>query len=123
MNNSNHTPTPWMLSDKPGGKTGIISSAGEYIAFYSEPIRKVDQTRHEGESWLDMRTRTAPQREAIIAESKANGRFIVKACNHHEELVEALRYFLRLAESGNASIEPESYADLIALRAKLEDAP
>lgn len=72
MNTPQHTPTPWVV------KGESIESGGKPIASVWAP-RRADETRLEDESWLDMRTRTKPERDAIEAEMYANAMLIASA--------------------------------------------
>ena len=62
-----------------------VVANGNNIAFTGLP-RKVSEIRNDGESWLDMRNRTEPERKAIDEERKANAKLIAAA----PELLEAL---------------------------------
>ncbi len=70
MTNNKHTPTPWkVFLAKNNGESllGIGEDTGAGIVAYN------------GTMWRDE------------AEAKANAAFIVKAVNHHDELVEMVR--------------------------------
>jgi hypothetical protein len=74
MSESKHTPLPWKMRQL--GKTRcVIEGPGE-------------------DCCIAMMTRWLPPFDA--AEQKANADFIVKACNAHDELVEALRAMIVL---------------------------
>ena len=70
---SKHTPGPW----KAQGET--ISCATGYVAFATCNLRTLDETRNEGESWLDMRVRTSGDREELKMQVIANARLIAAA--------------------------------------------
>jgi hypothetical protein len=55
--------------------------------------RHVDDTRHEGESWLAMRERTEPLRAAAKAEAAANARLFAAALEMLDTLQEAKHMF------------------------------
>lgn len=78
-----HTPGPWDVATAPGSSGGIAHEF-RFIAFTAIP-GEINQDRLYGESWLDMRERTEPQRKAIKAEEVANARLIAAA----PELLEA----------------------------------
>lgn len=56
------------------------------------------EVRRDGESWLDMRARTNPQRVSADEEKKANADRIVKTWNSHDELLQALENLLNIDE-------------------------
>lgn len=86
MVETKHSPIPWIVGDN----GTCIEKHGKLIASAWFPW-KVDDTRLEGESWLDMRDRTEPDRERMVNEQQANAEFICRAVNSHYDLVEALR--------------------------------
>ena len=87
---SEHTPGPW----KAQGET--ISCATGYVAFATCNPRTLDETRDEGESWLDMRVRTSGDREELKMQVIANARLIAAA----PEMLEALKMFLQFNDQG-----------------------
>lgn len=72
---SKHTPGPWDV-----GNIAFVRKGG-----VSYPLA-VDETRRDGESWLDMRYRIKPELKANEAEERANCHLIAAA----PELLEAL---------------------------------
>lgn len=83
-----HTPGPWSVSNKYGSK-GAVAHASGFIAFPTMP-REASEDRIDGESWLDMRTRTQPDRDAIDSEKEANARLIAAA----PDMLQALKQML-----------------------------
>lgn len=75
--NAKHTPGPWSIPLQPGAM-GCIAHANGYVASVHIP-RKVCEDRLDGENWLEMRERTAPERQAISAEMAANQILIAAA--------------------------------------------
>ena len=68
------TPGPWgLLTD-----TGINSPHSSGLLFSAWDPRAVDDTKEEGESWLAMRTRTDPARDAMKSETHSNARRIAR---------------------------------------------
>lgn len=65
---SGFTPGPWDVS-----KIGTVFKNGVL-----HPLRP-DETRKDGESWIDMRHRIQPQLDAREAECEANARLIAAA--------------------------------------------
>lgn len=82
-----HTPLPWKI----GGDGASIEKSGKLLASAWFPWR-VDETRLEGESWLDMRRRTDADRQRMVDEQFANADLICRAVNSHYDLIEALNY-------------------------------
>lgn len=74
---SKHTPGPWVVSTRRTADGGI-EHAGGVIAFTAIP-RSVDESREHGESWIEMRDRTQPERDVIAREQVANARLIAAA--------------------------------------------
>lgn len=75
--NSQHTPTPWQLQDGLSNRN-ITTSEGDCIARVDMAIEQDEQGK-----WH-------PNHEV----TEANAAFIVRACNSHEALVEALGYYV-----------------------------
>lgn len=88
---SGFTKGPWFIPTTPGSKGGI-AHAGGYVAFTAIP-RKVNEDQRDGESWLDMRRRTDPERDAIKAEELANQKLLSAAPELYEALVKAEELF------------------------------
>ena len=63
-----------------------VVANGNNIAFTVIP-RHISEIRNEGESWLDMRHRTEPERKLVDEEQKANAKLISAA----PEMFEALK--------------------------------
>lgn len=70
-----------------------VVANGNNIAFTGIP-RHVSEIRKEGESWLDMRNRTEPERKAIYEEQKANAKLISAASEMFEALKSAEAYLV-----------------------------
>jgi len=85
-----HTPGPWAVSQRPTAKDGIEHANG-FVAFVAIP-RTVCDDREEGESWIDMRTRTEGARLAVADEQRANARLIAAAPDLLAVLREALDF-------------------------------
>ena len=72
----------------------------------------------EGSVWIDSRTTEKP----ALAMSKANAAFIVRACNSHDQLVEALLGFIHLVEEDKILANDTGRADLIKTLGQTYDA-
>ena len=59
----------------------------------------------------------------IMEMDKDDADFIIRACNHHDELVGGIRRFLAVYESDDALAELSAGNNLRALLAKLEKSP
>ncbi len=90
---SEHTALPWKVINK-----SIRAFPYELVALTCIP-REYNAERLEGESWIEMRERTEPERIAIEKEEEANAAFIIKAVNNHDKLVDALTYLLNNSDS------------------------
>lgn len=77
MSEAKHTPGPWMVTGHGAGK-GMISHQTGNVAFTAFP-RDVVEDCEDGESWIDMRERTQPERDRIHAEKMANAHLIAAA--------------------------------------------
>lgn len=71
-------------------KNTHIYCNGKIIAL-SGLLTKCDDSIEPGESWLDMRARTKPERDAIASEVKANVKRLVHCWNNFDELLAALK--------------------------------
>lgn len=80
-----HTKKTWIYI----ASNNSIVADGNNIAFTGSP-RFVSEIRNEGESWLEMRQRTEPERIAIEEERSANARLIASA----PDLLQALNTLL-----------------------------
>lgn len=91
---SKHTPGPWViLGDNVGCKTG-------HVAFTTCNPRTIDETKADGESWLDMRDRTKTERDGLAKEVAANARLIAAA----PDLLEALEAIVESVDAETAAI-------------------
>lgn len=90
-----HTPGPWMSFDS---GTKVITCDSESLLIASLEECEVE----------------------TVAERKANAEFIVRACNSHEELVEALRDLLQVIATDE--LIPESVSYMQQARAALAKA-
>ena len=75
---SKHTPGPWSVSDEHGSVGGVKCATG-FVAFPTCSPRQIDETRNAGESWIEMRDRTAQARDALKNEIECNARLIAAA--------------------------------------------
>lgn len=85
----NDTHTPWCISTKLQSHAYIAELDGTPIAFMASP-KPYDETRREGESWIDMMQRTESDRLAHGNERDAQRELIVRTVNAHADLVAAL---------------------------------
>ena len=69
------TAGPWQVGDE---RRVYVPDIGKFIASAWWP-GKVDEIRQQGESWLDMRERTDPERNALKEAESANTRLIAAA--------------------------------------------
>lgn len=97
--NKNITPLPWSVTGADGSR---IYGGNTFIASTWLP-RKPNEERMEGESWLEMRERTRPERDAIDSELRANAAYIVEACNAYPALTARVKEL----EEENARLEAE----------------
>jgi len=98
-NKTKHTPGPW---DK-------ILPLGAVIKNGVKFPRPVNEERREGESWLEMRDRTQPERDKNDQEEMANQRLQKMA----PEMLEMLEYFKIDIERGQDI--SEHYSDIVDL--------
>lgn len=84
-----HSATPWMVVVPNPGADEYIGNASGLIASLFSP-RRIDDTQEPGESWIDMRKRTKPLRDAAEAEKSANAAHIVRCVNAFDAMREAL---------------------------------
>jgi hypothetical protein len=84
-----HTPLPWCVFDEDGYYPGIESDGGkgQSIVLY-------------GESFEDCGVRGETHDQALV-----NAEFIVRACNSHYELLEALRGVVRVADRSTVEFD------------------
>ena len=68
-------------------KRTLIKCNGELVAYTATLIDRVDETRLDGESWLDMRHRTNAERLACSEEEMANAKLIAAAPSLLEALI------------------------------------
>lgn len=80
-------------------KNTHIYCDGKIIAL-SGLLTKCDDSIEPGESWLDMRARTKPERDAIASEVKANVKRLVHCWNNFDEVMEALELIKTYLEDG-----------------------
>ena len=62
-------------------------------------VIRVDESRNNGESWLDMRTRTQEARDAAAVESNANIHLIATAPEMYE-MLEQISGFKKMIDDG-----------------------
>lgn len=114
-----YTKGPWEVSDN-GGSVGAIAHQNGFIAFPCLP-RRVDETRVEGESWLDMRSRTEFDRKNISEEQDSNARLIAAAPELLEALMDCTKWMEALRASGDAGNwdwENDHYTKAVEIIAK-----
>lgn len=107
------TPGPWEESEQTGEANAIKHSSG-FICFTCAPSKPSDE-RMDGESWLDMRVRTQPQRDVIEITQESNSAFIASArtmsplaCRMALYAIETMEYD---KQEGNAG----AYNDLVSI--------
>jgi len=86
-----HTPGPWSVG------TGLRTSAGKGIGFIAE-------------------IKTLPNRD--YQQMEANADFIVRACNSHDELLEALKECLKAVNTVIAFSDMAGHESLSFIRVK-----
>lgn len=99
---SKHTPGPWRFSGD------SVWSGNGHIASTWSP-RVVSEDREDGESWLDMRNRTQPERDAIKLEKQDNTRLIAAA----PELLDALSSAISQMDMAGDCIEAGRYDEAL----------
>ena len=94
MENNRHTPIPWYIEGESGNphEAYIIvgDKQGSTIAWTSNSF---DDSSNE---------------EYISEEDTANAQFIIRACNSHDELLEALEELLGMAEDDHHGCDIDS---------------
>ena len=91
---TNHTPTPWHL---------IQTERNDMVISYSDgELRSHIATCHD--------QALCPEHGTV----KANAEFIVRACNHHEELVAALKNLLPAFDNESTRAIAQVYAPELA---------
>jgi len=111
-----HTPTPWCVEDPMGPDQLWLVEAGKQtyewrciaIVASDDPINDEDRDSVEPIS---------------MAEMEANAAFIVKACNNHDALVDALRTLDTLLDFGDEALETVwTFEDLTSIQAAFDKA-
>lgn len=110
MSEAKHTPGPWTVTGHGAGE-GMISHQTGHVAFTAFPWN-VEESRDDGESWIDMRERTQPDRSKLRAEKLANAHLIAAA----PELLDACKQAAVLHEDDEGIAQV-----LLAAIAKAED--
>ena len=107
------------------GEWIVLVESGNAKVYYphgvltSENVIKVDDSRLDGESWIEMRERTEPEREAAKAESNANMHLIAAAPEMYEMLSSLSEMMPMLDEQTHPQIEMDSVKyDIDSLLAK-----
>lgn len=98
MSDMKFTPGPWIDVLAFGS---VVKKEGTY------PL-PVDDDRHDGESWLEMRWRTQSARDAREAEAAANKQVQIAAPDMYEALSLAVE---KLKEYAEADEEANGYGD------------
>ena len=107
-----HTPGPWVvLGENVGCATG-------HIAFTTCNPRTIDETRLDGESWLDMRGRTKADRDELENEVKANARLIAAS----PDLLEALSSLVVQHSEADLRADPDLHGAVKRARAAIAKA-
>lgn len=116
MTQSNHTPTPWKIYDADSDNIhiGDIASPPKAGWQYNTVCNMYETTNDYDKINTE-----------LLNNAKANAKFIVKACNAHEELLEALKWALKLVPISGWKPEYEKqftkeYNAVIALIHKAE---
>lgn len=113
---SKHTPTPWRLKTSGNIGCAIEADSGRRSEMYEDDGFRIVATYQEctgSQNLFEQR-----------ANCDANGRFIVKAVNAHDDLVNALRgmvdLYVGLVESGDAGFwDAEKVEEVVAARKAL----
>jgi hypothetical protein len=100
------TKGPWQLKQNENCKHKDLQVWTKHGYMVGATVIKVDETRLDGESWLDMRDRTENARELAKEEANANVALIACAPDMYEMLVD----ILECAEDSHTEIH---HSDLI----------
>ena len=109
-----HTPGPWTNE----GTT--VYADGKPVAFAACLLGRVDETRREGESWLAMRERTAPERMRAERESEANTR-LMKSAPEMLDVLEMIRTVASAPHHPNALQAIEEMAHIAIAKVSAKD--
>ena len=118
MNTTNHTPTPWTnYSCAIVANYRLKKDFGTVLREYRTSIAMCEAEPEE--ELTDDGCRAVGIRTPDFTEAEANAAFIVRACNSHDELVQALEAVLKSCSSNSkASLKAVIQARLALTHAK-----
>lgn len=116
--NTKFTPGPWQLKQNENCKRKDLQVWTKHGYMVGTTVIKVDETRLDGESWLDMRERTEEKREQAKEEANANVALIACAPDMYkaiEDLIGILEteVFERYGDPGLLDGDAAEYKQLL----------
>lgn len=115
--NAKFTPGPWQLKQNENCKHKDLQVWTKHGYMVGTKVIKVDETRLDGESWLDMRERTEAKREQAKEEANANVALIACAPDMYE-MLESKLDLIRCGIGANYSGDPKQnpkYLEVVEL--------